>query len=150
MEKISKKDELIMAIKYLFCTCGAGLIQVISFAILNSLVHFDRLFHFENIYELKYGPSYFIALILSVIFNFAVNRKVTFKSANNVLLAMLKILGYYLIFTPLSIWWGEALAQLGVNEYLILIPTMVINYITEYAFSRLVVFRKSINTAVTK
>lgn len=150
MEKINKKDESIMAIKYLFCTSGAGLIQVLSFALLNGLLHFDALFHLGNIQELKYGPSYFVALVLSVIFNFVVNRKVTFKSANNIPIAMLKILGYYCIFTPLSIWWGEALAQMGWNDYFILIPTMIINYLTEFTFCRFVVFGKSINTAVKK
>jgi len=29
---------------------------------------------------------------------------------------MAKVLGYYLVFTPLSIWWGEALAQHGWNK----------------------------------
>ena len=96
MKNISKKEELIMAIKYLICTSGAGLVQIISFAILNGLLNFDRLFHLANYETLKYGPSYFIALILSVIFNFTVNRKVTFKSANNIPIAMLKIFGYYL------------------------------------------------------
>lgn len=148
MKNINKKDELILAVKYLFCTIGAGLIQVISFAILNSLIHFDSLFHFVNIGQLKYGPSYFIALILSVIFNFTVNRKVTFKSANNIPIAMMKIFGYYLIFTPASIWWGEALAQIGWNEYAILIPTMIINYLTEFTFCRFIVFGDSINTAI--
>lgn len=106
MDSLSRKEELKMAIKYLFYTSGAALIQIISFAILNSLFHFDTIFHLGNIKELKYGPSYFIALILSVIFNFTINRKLTFKSTNNVLVAMLKIFGYYCIFTPLSIWWG--------------------------------------------
>lgn len=149
MKGISKKDEVVMAIKYLVCTCGAGLIQVISFAILNSWLNFDGLFYLSKM-ELKYGPSYFVALVLSVIFNFVINRKVTFKSANNIPIAMLKIFGYYLIFTPLSIWWGEALAQIGWNEYCILIPTMIINYITEFTFCRFVVFANSINTAVNK
>ena len=147
MKGLSKKDELVMAIKYLVCTCGAGLIQVISFAILNSWLNFDGLFSLSSM-ELKYGPSYFVALVLSVVFNFVINRKVTFKSANNIPIAMLKIFGYYLVFTPLSMWWGEALAQIGWNEYYILIPTMIINYLTEFTFCRFVVFGNSINTSV--
>jgi hypothetical protein len=58
------------------------------------------------------------------------------------------VLGYYLVFTPASIWWGEALAQRGWNEYAILIPTMLVNMVTEFLFNRYVVFGDSINTAV--
>lgn len=153
---LTKKDNLIMALKYLICTAGAGIIQFVSFAILNSVLHFDRLPIFLRLFpsaavqELKYGPSYFVALALSVLFNFTANRKYTFRSANNVPKAMLQVLGYYLVFTPLSIWWGEALAQRGLNEYAILIPTMLINMVTEFLFCRYIVFGDSINTAVKK
>ena len=154
--KISRKDNMIMALKYLMCTSGAGIIQFVSFTLLNSVLHFDRLpvflrlFPLAAVEELKYGPSYFVALVLSVLFNFTANRKYTFRSANNVPVAMAKVLGYYLVFTPLSIWWGEALAQRGWNEYAILIPTMLINAVTEFLFNRYVVFGDSINTAVKK
>ncbi len=154
--KLSRKDNFIMALKYLMCTAGAGIIQFVSFTILNSVIHFDRLPVFQQLFpnavqgELKYGPSYFVALTLSVLFNFTANRKYTFRSANNVPKAMLKVLGYYLVFTPLSIWWGEALAQRGWNEYAVLIPTMLINAVTEFLFNRFVVFGDSINTAVKK
>lgn len=107
-----------------------------------------KLFPGAAVTELKYGPSYFVALALSVIFNFTANRKYTFRSANNVPIAMAKVLGYYLVFTPLSIWWGEALAQHGWNEFAILVPTMLVNAVTEFLFNRFVVFRDSINTAV--
>ena len=142
-----------MALKYLMCTAGAGIIQVVSFTLLNTVLHFDRLPVFLHLFpkaavtELKYGPSYFVALTLSVIFNFTANRKYTFRSANNIPAAMAKVIGYYIVFTPLSIWWGEALAQRGWNEFAVLIPTMLINAVTEFLFNRFVVFRDSINTA---
>lgn len=60
---------------------------------------------------------------------------------------MLKVFGYYLIFTPLSTWWGDALTKnAGWNEYLVLAGTMVINFVTEYLFCRFVVYRNSINS----
>ena len=133
---LSARDNLFMALKYLMCTAGAGVIQFVSFTLLNTVAHFDRLPVFLKLFpnaavtELKYGPSY--------------------RSANNVPVAMAKVLGYYLVFTPLSIWWGEALAQRGWNEFAILVPTMVINAVTEFLFNRFVVFRDSINTAVKK
>ncbi len=152
--ELSRRDNVLMVIKYLMCTAGAGIIQFVSFTLLNTVLHFDRLPLFLKLFpstavtELKYGPSYFVALVLSVIFNFTANRKYTFRSANNIPVAMAKALGYYIVFTPLSIWWGEALAQHGWNEFAILIPTMIVNGVTEFLFNRFFVFRDSINTAV--
>ncbi|MFA5675124.1 MAG: GtrA family protein [Christensenellales bacterium] len=94
----------------------------------------------------EYGPSYFIALVLSVIYNFTINRRFTFKSAANIPVAMLKVFGFYCIFTPLSIWWGDALTTNGWNEYVVLAGTMVINFITEFLFTRFVVYRNRMFT----
>ena len=92
--------------------------------------------------------SYLVALVLSVLWNFTLNRKFTFHSAANVPVAMLKVAGYYLVFTPLSTWWTAALTALGWNEYIVLILTMLSNFVTEYLFQRFVVFRGSIDTAL--
>jgi len=139
---------------------SAGIIQVGSFALFNDAIHLDEAVRngvqwilndglgFAVVLESwEYGPSYFLALVLSVIWNFTINKKFTFKSATNVPIAMLKVLGYYAIFTPLSTWWGEALASIGWDSYLILLPTMVINMVTEFLFCKYVVYRHSINTA---
>ena len=66
------------------------LIEIVSFALLNELLH------------LPYWLSYLIALVLSVLWNFTLNRKFTFQSAANVPIAMLKVACYYAVFTPLS------------------------------------------------
>lgn len=151
-QAISKKDNLIMAVKFVFCSAGAGIIQTVSFTVLNELAKNTSIFDFmpENLKNNEYGPFYFVALVLSVLFNFTVNRKFTFKSATNVPVAMLKVFGYYCVFTPLSIWWGVALTNIGWNEYLVLALTMAVNMSTEFLFNRFVVFGKSINTAETK
>ena len=149
---LSKKDNAIMALKYLMCTAGAGIIQFVSFTILNTLLHFDRLPVFLRLFpnaaveELKYGPSYFVALVLSVIWNFTLNREFTFKSANNVPIAMLKVACFYLVFTPLSTWWGHALTKAGWNEYVVLFGTMAVNLTTEFLYDRFFVFRGTMNT----
>ena len=150
--KISKKDNIIMAVKFVFCSAGAGIIQTVSFTVLNELAKRTSIFDFlpDNLINNEYGPFYFIALVLSVLFNFTVNRKFTFKSATNVPVAMLKVFGYYCVFTPLSIWWGVALTNIGWNEYLVLALTMAVNMSTEFLFNRFVVFGKSINTAEKK
>ena len=104
-ENISKKQNALMAVKFAFCSAGAGIIQAGSFAILELLGEKTTVFASlpEKMINNPYGLFYFIALFLSVLFNFTVNRKFTFKSAANVPVAMLKVFGYYCVFTPLSI-----------------------------------------------
>ncbi|MBO4716652.1 MAG: GtrA family protein [Spirochaetales bacterium] len=134
-----KKDELIRTIKFTLFSLSAGAIQILSFTLMNELL------------DLPYWPCYLTALILSVIWNFTLNRKFTFKSANNVPVAMMKVLGYYAVFTPLSTIFGNWLAEdLLWNEYLVTILNMFLNFITEYLFDRFVVFGKSIDTAIKK
>lgn len=151
-ENISKKDNFFMAVKFILCSAGAGIIQTVTFTLLNELSKRTEIFSFipESLIENEYGPFYFVALLLSVLFNFTVNRKFTFKSAANVPVAMLKVFGYYCVFTPLSIWWGISLTNIGWNEYLVLAFTMLINLSTEFLFNRFVVYGKTINSAENK
>ena len=132
--KLTKKQNLIQFIKFTAFSATAGIIEVVSFTLLNELSH------------LPYWPSYLIALVLSVIYNFTINRRFTFKSVANIPIAMLKVIGYYCVFTPLSTLWGDAMTDIGWNEYLVLAMTMVANFVTEFLFTRFVVYRHSINT----
>ncbi len=77
---------------------------------------------------------------------FTINRRFTFKSANNIPIAMMKVAAYYLVFTPLSAWWGEALTRIGWNDYVVEIGTMLVNFVTEFLFNRFVVYRGTMNT----
>ena len=133
------KSELRRTIKFVLFSISAGVIQVGSFTLLNELLH------------LNYWVSYLISLVLSVLWNFTLNRKFTFKSAANVPIAMLKVAGFYLVFTPLSTWWTAVLTEpaygLVWNEYVVLIGTMLINFAAEYLFQRFFVFGKSLDTA---
>ncbi len=95
----------------------------------------------------SYWPSYLIALLLSVVWNFTLNRRYTFQSANNVPVAMLKILAFYAVFTPLSTILGSYLADtLGWNEYLVTIINMLMNFVLEFLYDRFYVFKNSIDT----
>ena len=132
--RLTKKQNLLQGFKYLLFATSAGIIQAASFTLMNETIRWD------------YWPSYLIALTLSVVYNFTVNRKFTFKSAKNVPLAMMQIIAYYIVFTPLSTWWGEALTKAGWNEYIVLFGTMVINLITEFSVYRFIVFRKHMYT----
>ena len=88
-----------------------------------------------------------IALVLSVIWNFTLNRRFTFRSANNVPVAMLKVAVYYAVFTPLSTLLEKYLTEtVGWNEYLVTLINMVLNFVTEYLFDTFVVFRGAIDT----
>jgi putative flippase GtrA len=98
-------------------------------------------------FKWNYWVCYLTALTLSVLWNFTLNRKVTFHSASNVPIAMLKVAAYYLVFTPLSTWGGSALEAIGWNEYLVLVISMTVNFVTEFLFQRYVVFADSLDTA---
>ena len=136
----NQKKDIWQAIKFTLFSLSAGIVQIVSYELLSNFVFKDAV---ANQYDWSYyGWSYFIALALSVLWNFTFNRKFTFKSANNVPIAMLKVLGYYAVFTPLSIWWGIELVKLGWNDTLVLLLTMFINFVTEFLFSKFVVFRE--------
>lgn len=137
-EQNKTKESFLQMLKFTLFSISAGIIQVVSFALFSELVFNDA----DN----EYGISYFIALILSVIWNFTFNREYTFKSAKNVPIAMTLVGCFYLVFTPLSIWWGQALANVGWHNYLVLGFTMIINFVTEFLFCKFVVYRNSENT----
>ena len=132
-----KKKEFLRTVKFVLFSISAGVIQVVSFTLM------------EEVFHITHWVSYLVALVLSVVWNFTLNRKFTFCSANNVPVAMLKVAGFYLVFTPVSTWWTAVLtgAGFGWNEYLVLALTMLINFVTEYLFDRFVVFGASIDSA---
>jgi len=129
-----KKEETLRIIKYVLFSISAGVIQSVTFTLLHETLAWP------------YWPCYLAALVLSVLWNFTLNRKFTFQSAANIPRAMLLVLGYYCVFTPLSTLWGKALTEAGWNDYIVLFGTMLINLTTEFLYWRLVVYKDSINT----
>lgn len=129
-----KRKEILRGLKFLMFSISAGVIEIVAFALLNEIV------------GLPYWGSYLIALTASVLWNFTLNRRFTFQSAANVPIAMLKVLAFYLVFTPLSTWLEHALTGLGWNEYLVTAINMAINFITEFVYQRFFVFGKSLDT----
>ena len=131
----SDMKEWIRFVKFTLFSISAGLIEMGSFALLNELLH------------LPYWLSYLAALVLSVLWNFTLNRKFTFKSAANVPVAMLKVAAYYAVFTPLSTMLVHYLTdRLGWNEYLVTAINMILNFVTEFLYQRFFVFGRSIDT----
>ena len=132
---MKKNKELKRAIKFVLFSISAGAIQLGLFELLNFATTWP------------YWPKYLIALIVSVVWNFTLNREFTFKSANNVPVAMIKVAIFYAIFTPLSTIGGNYLAEnLGCNGTMVTLINMSCNFILEYMYDRLFVFRDSIDT----
>ena len=127
--------ETIRFIKFTFFSISAGLIQILTFTLLNELT------------SLPYWPCYLTSLILSVVWNFTLNRNFTFKSNNNIPLAMTKVFIYYIIFTPATTILGDYLVEKSLwNEYLVTILNMFLNFITEFLYQKYFVFKNSIDT----
>ena len=147
-------------IKFALFSASAGIIQILSFTLmseviiklpfLQNLMETNRTF--SKIMSNEYGPMYLIALLLSVIWTFTFNRKFTFKSAANVPIAMLKVLAFYCVFTPVSTLLGNYFtakyADVTAINYIVLACTMACNMTTEFLYDKFVVFKGSENTAV--
>lgn len=130
-----KRKEFLRSVKFLLFSISAGVIQIGSFTVL------------ELVTDWPYWPCYLISLILSVIWNFTLNRRYTFKSANNVPKAMLLVFLFYLVFTPATTILGNYLAEdVGWNDFLVTGINMVLNFTLEFLYDRFVVFRNSLDT----
>ena len=133
----NNKAQIWQAIKFTIFSISAGVIQIGSFAILELFIE-------------GYWIPYLVSLLLSILWNFTLNRRYTFKSAANVPVAMAKVLGFYAVFTPLSTWLGNIAAVAGVPEFLVLGITMLANFVLEFLFCKLVVYRGQENTREEK
>ncbi len=122
--------EVIRAIKFALISASAGIIEIGVFALMNEFT------------GLKYWPCYLTALIASVLWNFTINRRYTFKSTKNVPRAMAMVFAFYLVFTPATTILGNFLAEtLGWNEYLVTGINMALNLTLEYLYDTFIVYR---------
>lgn len=129
-----ERKEKIRALKFTLFSASAGIIQEGTFLLMYNVLHWD------------WWPSHLISLALSVVYNFTVNRKFTFHSVANVPVAMAKVFAYYCVFTPISVFGGRYLTdQCGWNGNLVQILTMLLNFVTEFLFTRFVVYGKQVD-----
>ncbi len=140
MAEAKKKEGILHAVKFTLFSLSAGIIQILSFTALQELPPL------LGLAEWPYWACHVPSLALSVVYNFTLNRKFTFKSANNVPIAMLKVAVFYLIFTPASAYLGDLAQQANWNSYLIEALVMASNLILEFIYQKYFVFRNSINT----
>ena len=134
-----KKKETLRAVKFVLFSISAGLIQAVSIWLLETFTRFPS------------WLCYLIGLVLSVLWNFTLNRKFTFKSAANVPLAMLKVAAYYAVYAPLSTLGVKFLTEKCLWPPILADGlAMALNLVTEFLYQRFFVFGKSLDTAVRK
>ena len=134
-KKTKDRSELIRTVKFVLFSISAGAIELGTFTVMYEVLHWE------------YWVAYLIALVLSVVWNFTLNREFTFRSATNVPIAMLKVAAYYAVFTPATILLGHYLeGTCGWDGMVVTILNMVLNFVTEYLYQRFFVFGKSIDT----
>lgn len=131
------KKQLWQAVKFTLFSASAGIIQVGSFALMELFIK-------------SYWIPYLTSLALSILWNFTLNRRYTFKSAANVPVAMAKVFGFYLVFTPLSTYLGHLAEGKGVNDFLVLAVTMISNFVLEFLFCKFLVYRGKEDTLEIK
>ena len=124
----NNKKQMWQAVKFTLFSVSAGIIQVGSFALM-------------EIFIKDYWIPYLVSLVMSIIWNFTLNRRYTFKSAANVPVAMAKVFGFYLVFTPLSTYLGNSAESAGINDFIILAVTMIANFVLEFLFCKFIVYR---------
>lgn len=123
-------------IKFALFSASAGIVETVA------MILCEEVFKIPGHYI-----CYTIALILSVLWNFTLNRKFTFKSAANVKRAMFLVFLFYVPFAPFSIWLEHFLADTkGWNEYLVLAVNMALNLGLEYLWDNNIVYKDSKDT----
>ncbi len=142
---MNDKKELMRMIKFTLFSISAGVIQIVTYTLFFELLH--------------WAPwlAYLVSLILSVLWNYTFNRKYTFRSAADIKRSMLLVALFYVVFTPLSTWWTAALtgenpftgaaasSEPLVNNYIVQIGTMLVNFVLEFLWQRFVVFRNHVD-----
>ena len=130
-----KKKEIFRTLKFVLFSASAGIIQMGGFALLNEFTGLEE------------WASYLIALVLSVVWNFTLNRKYTFQAVVNVPVAMLKVAAFYVVFTPGSAWLGQLAVNAGWNGFVVELLTMLANFVLEFLYFKFVVFPEKKETA---
>ena len=129
-----KNTEWLRVLKFVLFSASAGIIQIGSFTLLNELTTW------------RSWPCYLISLLLSIIWNFTFNRRYTFQSNANITQAMILVLAFYAVFTPVTTILGDWLAEdLLWNEYIVTGINMGLNLSLEYLYQRYVVYRNKID-----
>lgn len=136
----NKRDikELVRVIKFTLISISAGIIQIGTYTLFFTIFHFDE------------WLANALSMLLSVVWNFTVNRKITFKSANNIKIAMLLVALFYAVFLPISSLLTDIATDNNVNSFLVEALVMISNFVLEFLYIRFIVYRNSCDTAIKK
>lgn len=148
--RAARKRQLIEILKFTGFSVSAGVIQFVSTGVLSTWTGLIP----------YYWVAYLIGLVLSVVWNFTLNRKFTFRSASNVPLAMTLVVIYYCAFTPLSTFGADAInatwkAAAGAGwkenyELVITAAMMILNFITEFVWDKFIVFNEKVTDKILR
>ena len=96
-----KNSNALQAVKFALFSASAGVIQFGSFTLINEAAKraFDT--------DLPYWPVYLIALILSILWNFTLNRRYTFRSAANIPIAWQRCSAFILYLPRCPHGWAR-------------------------------------------
>lgn len=150
-EKRAKRQEKLQFVKYALCAASAGIIQFLTFTILQAVIPDNgQTMHFivENMSVVTFSATT-VALCLSILWNFTLNRKFTFKDAGNVPKAMVLAFIFYIPFYPFQTWYVHTIkellgASINIDAAGIIAEgtVMIMNFILEFLWQKFVVFRK--------
>ena len=126
--------ELVRTIKFTLFSISAGIVPWVLILLCN------------EVFKLPNNLSWTIGTVCSVIWNLTINRRFTFKSANNVPLAMLETAIFYVLFIPFSNWLIKLMTDAVWAQYVADIIATLLNLVLEFLYQRFFVFRKSIDT----
>lgn len=141
--KLTRKQQFLQFLKFTAFSLSAGIIQLLSTTALHQWTGWLKDYYYI---------AYVIGLTLSVIWNFTFNRKFTFKTANNVPLAMALVIIYNcIIVVPLALG-GDALVNLWGDEYGIAVTviSLLINFVTEFFWDKFIVFNGKVTARLEK
>lgn len=131
----NKKREFLRFLKFTLFSVSAGIIEIVAFTLLTEFTPWG------------YWACYLPALVLSVVWNFTLNRRYAFRAEGSYTRQMLMALLFYAVFTPISTLLGDYLADtLGWNGYLVTALNMIANFVLEFLYDRFVVFRGKVDT----
>ena len=134
--KVETKQSWWQVLKFTLFSISAGVIQFGVFTLLSEVI------------DWAFWPSHLIALSLSVVWNFTFNRKFTFKSASNMPIAMTLAFLFYLPFTPVTVFGGQALVNVGWHSLLVEALTMILNFVLEFLWQKFVVFNENVTNKI--
>lgn len=151
LAKRAKRKGVVQFIKYALCAASAGIIQIVLFSILQTVLPKDMgNIHFI-VEDMQLGTfiATTVALCASILWNFTFNRKFTFKDAGNVPLAMFLAFLFYVPFYPFQTWYVHTIKTL-LSQHISVdgagiiaeASVMAINFALEFIWQKFVVFRK--------